>query len=65
MNTGTISQIIGVVVDVHFPEDLPDIYSALEVPLQDNKKLIIAFFISLQAFLMMLILIAPATCELK
>ena len=31
MNTGTISQIIGVVVDVHFPEDLPEIHNALEV----------------------------------
>ena len=31
MNKGTISQIIGVVVDVHFPENLPAIYNALEV----------------------------------
>ncbi|HYE59720.1 MAG TPA: F0F1 ATP synthase subunit beta [Candidatus Kapabacteria bacterium] len=31
MNTGTISQIIGVVVDVHFPNELPAIYNALEV----------------------------------
>lgn len=30
-NKGTISQIIGVVVDVHFPENLPAIYNALEV----------------------------------
>ncbi len=31
MNKGTISQIIGVVVDVHFPEDLPAIFNALQV----------------------------------
>jgi F-type H+-transporting ATPase subunit beta len=31
MNKGTISQIIGVVVDVHFPETLPAIFNALEV----------------------------------
>lgn len=30
-NTGTISQIIGVVVDVHFPQDVPAIYNALTV----------------------------------
>ena len=30
-NIGTISQIIGVVVDVHFPENLPEIYNALTV----------------------------------
>lgn len=30
-NVGTISQIIGVVVDVHFPQALPPIYNALEV----------------------------------
>ena len=31
MNTGTISQVIGVVVDMHFPQDLPAIYNAVEV----------------------------------
>lgn len=30
-NVGTISQIIGVVVDVHFPDGVPAIYNALEV----------------------------------
>ena len=30
-NTGTISQIIGVVVDVHFEGEIPAIYNALEV----------------------------------
>ena len=41
MNTGTISQIIGVVVDVHFPETLPEIYHALEIPLEKDKKLVL------------------------
>jgi F-type H+/Na+-transporting ATPase subunit beta len=37
MNTGTVSQIIGPVVDVQFAEDkLPEIYNALEIEL--NKK---------------------------
>lgn len=31
MNTGTVRQIIGPVVDVHFPEQLPAIYQALHV----------------------------------
>lgn len=30
-NTGTISQIIGVVVDVEFQKDIPEIYNALQV----------------------------------
>ena len=38
-NTGTISQIIGVVADVHFPDKLPAIYNALEVK-NGNKTLI-------------------------
>lgn len=36
MNTGTISQIIGVVVDVHFEEKVPEIYGALEVKSNDE-----------------------------
>lgn len=39
MNKGTISQIIGVVVDVHFPETLPAIYNALEVKMQSGEIL--------------------------
>ncbi len=35
MNIGKISQIIGVVVDVHFEEGLPEIYNALEVKMKD------------------------------
>ncbi|MCX6779342.1 MAG: hypothetical protein NTU97_03875, partial [Candidatus Magasanikbacteria bacterium] len=41
MNKGKISQIIGVVVDVYFPEKLPNIYDALETTLPDGKKLIL------------------------
>jgi F-type H+/Na+-transporting ATPase subunit beta len=41
MNTGTIVQVIGPVVDVDFSQtnDLPGIYDALEVGLDDGKKL--------------------------
>ncbi len=41
MIKGTISQIIGVVVDVKFEKELPDIYHALEVKLPDGNKLIL------------------------
>ncbi|MBP9694807.1 MAG: F0F1 ATP synthase subunit beta [Candidatus Magasanikbacteria bacterium] len=41
MSKGTISQIIGVVVDVHFEKDLPAIYNALEVTLADKGKLVL------------------------
>ncbi len=41
MNKGKISQIIGVVVDVEFPEKLPRIYDALETVLPSGKKLIL------------------------
>ena len=40
-NTGKIEQIIGVVVDVSFSGDLPKIYNALEVNLDDNKQLVL------------------------
>jgi len=36
---GKIQQIIGVVVDVYFESNLPEIYNALEVEISDNKKL--------------------------
>jgi F-type H+-transporting ATPase subunit beta len=38
-NTGTIEQVTGVVLDVLFPEELPEIYSALEikVPGEGNR----------------------------
>lgn len=41
MNKGTISQIIGVVVDVEFKEKLPAIYNALEVSVGKDKTLIL------------------------
>ena len=40
MNKGKIKQIIGPVVDVHFVDALPDIYSALEV-MNGDKKLVL------------------------
>ena len=40
-NIGKISQVIGPVVDVTFEEDLPSIYNALEIVLNDGKKLIL------------------------
>lgn len=36
MNTGKIIQVIGPVVDVEFSEDLPKIYDALEIKLEEN-----------------------------
>ncbi len=39
-NKGTISQVIGAVVDVHFETALPAIYNALEISV-DNKKLVL------------------------
>ncbi|KKQ28092.1 MAG: ATP synthase subunit beta [Candidatus Magasanikbacteria bacterium GW2011_GWC2_37_14] len=40
-NKGVVSQIIGVVVDVNFPENLPEIYSALETKMPDGKTLVL------------------------
>ncbi len=40
-NVGHISQIIGVVVDVEFPEELPAIYNALETKLPDGRTLVL------------------------
>jgi F-type H+-transporting ATPase subunit beta len=39
-NKGTIVEIKGVVIDAHFPEDLPGIYNALEIPRGDGPPLI-------------------------
>ncbi len=41
MNKGTISQIIGVVVDVNFPEKLPTIYTALECKMPSGDILVL------------------------
>jgi len=34
MNTGTVVQVIGPVVDAHFPDELPAIYNALTIPVE-------------------------------
>ena len=41
MIKGTISQIIGVVVDVNFPEQLPDLYTAAETKLPSGGNLVL------------------------
>lgn len=41
MNIGKIIQVIGPVVDVEFSEKLPRIYDALEIKLEDGKKLVL------------------------
>ena len=39
---GTISQVLGAVVDVEFPQDqLPEIFDALRVPREDSEDLIL------------------------
>lgn len=39
--TGEISEIIGVVINARFPEEqVPEIYNALEIPLDNNERLI-------------------------
>ena len=40
MNTGKIVQIIGVVIDVEFPKELPGIYDALEVEFKEKKLIL-------------------------
>ncbi|MCS5422176.1 MULTISPECIES: F0F1 ATP synthase subunit beta [Psychrilyobacter] len=39
-NKGTLIQIIGPVVDVKFPGDLPKIYNAIKIELEDGKTLV-------------------------
>src|SRR5262245_40670557 len=39
-NTGTIVEIKGVVLDVHFPERLPEIFHAIEIPREDGANLV-------------------------
>lgn len=39
MKTGTITQIIGPIVDVHFKEGVPELQNALTVKLEDDKEL--------------------------
>ena len=40
MNTGTIKEIIGPVVDVHFPDNVPAIHNALEVK-REGKRVVL------------------------
>ncbi len=41
MNKGTVSQIIGVVVDVNFPDKLPEIFSAVEAKMANGNTLVL------------------------
>ena len=41
MKTGTITQIIGPIVDVHFEEGVPEILNALIVKVSDKESLTI------------------------
>ena len=42
LNTGKLTQIIGAVLDIKFPEGkLPEIYDAINIPLKDGKKLVV------------------------
>ncbi len=38
---GSITQIIGVVVDIHFPETLPDLFTAAETTMPNGEKLVL------------------------
>ncbi|NCO04623.1 MAG: F0F1 ATP synthase subunit beta [Candidatus Magasanikbacteria bacterium] len=40
MNKGTITQIVGVVIDAHFEKELPAIYNAIEFINKDGKRLV-------------------------
>ena len=45
MNTGTVDQVIGAVIDVRFPDELPAIYNALTVAIEggdgDTRELVV------------------------
>jgi F-type H+-transporting ATPase subunit beta len=41
MNTGKVTQVIGPVVDVAFPKELPPIFQALEVKVQNDETLVL------------------------
>ncbi|MFB6182260.1 MAG: F0F1 ATP synthase subunit beta [Candidatus Magasanikbacteria bacterium] len=41
VNKGTIQKVVGVVVDAHFPDELPEIYNALEVEKEDEENLVL------------------------
>ncbi len=41
MNTGTVTQVIGPVVDVAFPKDIPAIFQALEIKMPNGETLVL------------------------
>jgi F-type H+-transporting ATPase subunit beta len=41
VNKGKITQVIGPVVDARFEEKLPAIFNALEIPVEDGRKLVV------------------------
>lgn len=41
MDKGKITQVIGPVVDARFEEKLPAIFNALEIPVEDGRKLVV------------------------
>ncbi len=42
MNKGKVTQVIGPVVDVNFEDgQMPNIYNAIEIPLEGEKKLVV------------------------
>jgi F-type H+-transporting ATPase subunit beta len=51
MNKGTIVQVIGPVVDVHFPDELPAIYNALTIPLDRGDGQVISLVAEVQQHL--------------
>jgi len=51
MNTGRIVQVIGPVVDVHFPDELPAIYNALTIKLDRGEGQVVALVAEVQQHL--------------
>jgi F-type H+-transporting ATPase subunit beta len=44
LNKGYVTQIIGPVLDIQFPEgNLPPIYSAIEITLEDGSKILLKY----------------------
>ena len=41
MNTGTVVQVIGAVIDVRFPDQIPAIYNALKVRIGESEHEVI------------------------
>jgi F-type H+/Na+-transporting ATPase subunit beta len=51
MNKGRVVQVIGAVVDVQFPEELPAIYNALKIPLDRGDGQIVDLFCEVESHL--------------